>query len=125
MGTCKLKNHLGKVQNNATLAVIKCNSNEVDQEVKEEFYNVLQNTMKYRSKREIILLMGDFNANVGNDNTGYREIIGRHRDGDINENGQHLADVCARISYWRNLISSLRDPQNNIKISGQEKLQPN
>lgn len=95
MKTCKLKNHLGKVQNNATLAVIKCNSNEVDQEVKEEFYNVLQNTMKYRSKREIILLMGDFNANVGNDNTGYREIMGRHGDGDINENGQYLADVCA------------------------------
>ena len=60
-------------QSRVTLAVITCNSptNEVDQEVKkvkEEFYNVLQNTMKYRSKREIILLMGDFNANVGKDN---------------------------------------------------------
>ena len=37
--------------------------------------------------------MGDFNANVGNDNTGYREIMGR--DGDIYENGQYLDDVCA------------------------------
>lgn len=38
--------------------------------------------------------MGDFNALVENDNTGYREIIGRHGVGDINENEQHLADFC-------------------------------
>ena len=39
--------------------------------------------------------MSDFNAKVGNDNTGYREMMGRHGVGDMNENGQHLADFCA------------------------------
>ena len=38
--------------------------------------------------------MGDFNAKLRNDKTGYREIMGRHGVGDINENGKHLADFC-------------------------------
>ena len=80
-----------------TLIVITCNSptNEVDQEVKEEVNKVLQKTMKNRSKTEIILLMGGCNGKEGNDKTGYRKIMGRHGDGDINEHGQYLADVCA------------------------------
>ena len=51
--------------------------------------------MNNRSKREIILLMGDFNAKGGNDNTRYREIMSRRGYSDNNENGQDLADVCA------------------------------
>ena len=88
-------------QPRVTLTVITCYSpkNEADEELeaKEEFYEVLQNTITNRSKREILHLMGDFNAKVGNDNTGYREIMGRHGVGDMNENGQHLADFCASI----------------------------
>ena len=74
---------------------------------KEEFYEVLQNTMKNRFNREIIVLMGDFNAKVGNENTGYREMMGGHGVGDMNENGQLLPTLCQQqISYWWNFISS-------------------
>ena len=39
--------------------------------------------------------MGDFNAKIGSDNTGYDEVMGRHGLGEMNENGERFADVCA------------------------------
>jgi len=41
------------------------------------------------------ILMGDFNAKIGGDNTGYEDIMGTHELGQINENGERFADLCA------------------------------
>ncbi|VDP63998.1 unnamed protein product [Schistosoma curassoni] len=39
--------------------------------------------------------MGDLNPNVGIDNTGYEDIMGRHGLGQRNENGESFANLCA------------------------------
>ena len=39
--------------------------------------------------------MGHMNAKVGSDNAGREREMGRHRLGDMNENGEMLADFCA------------------------------
>ena len=39
--------------------------------------------------------MRDFNAKIGMDNTGYEDIMGTHGLGQINENGECFADLCA------------------------------
>ncbi|VDO87290.1 unnamed protein product [Schistosoma margrebowiei] len=39
--------------------------------------------------------MGDFNAKVGTDNTGYEDIMGRQGLGERNENGERFANLCA------------------------------
>ncbi|VDO90817.1 unnamed protein product [Schistosoma margrebowiei] len=39
--------------------------------------------------------MGDLNAKVGIDNTGYEDIMGRHGLGERNENGERFANLCA------------------------------
>ena len=39
--------------------------------------------------------MGDFNAKVGGDNTGREEVMGRHGEGIMNENGELFVDMCA------------------------------
>ncbi|VDO70658.1 unnamed protein product, partial [Schistosoma margrebowiei] len=39
--------------------------------------------------------MGDLNAIVGIDNTGYEDIMGRHGLGERNENGERFANLCA------------------------------
>ena len=57
--------------------------------------------------------MSDFNAKVGNDNTGYREMMGRHGVGDMNENGQHLADFCASI---RLVIGGKRSTKQHVNL---------
>ena len=36
------------------------------------------------------ILIGYFNANIGNNNTGYEEIMGKHGIGQINENGERF-----------------------------------
>ena len=41
------------------------------------------------------ILMGDFNAKIGSDNTGYEDIMGTHGLGQMNENGERFADLCA------------------------------
>ena len=39
--------------------------------------------------------MGDFNAKIGRDNTGYEEVMGQQGLGEMNENGERFADLCA------------------------------
>ena len=41
------------------------------------------------------ILIGDLNAKIGSDNSGYDEVMGRQGLGKINENGKILADFCA------------------------------
>uniref|UniRef100_A0A8C3IT77 Endonuclease/exonuclease/phosphatase domain-containing protein n=1 Tax=Chrysemys picta bellii TaxID=8478 RepID=A0A8C3IT77_CHRPI len=39
--------------------------------------------------------MGDFNAKIGPDNTGYEQVMGTHALGEMSENGESFVDLCA------------------------------
>lgn len=39
--------------------------------------------------------MGDLNAEIESDNRGYERIMGQHGLGEMNENGERFADLCA------------------------------
>ena len=41
-----------------------------------QFHNQLQNILEGYAEKDVRLLIGDFNAKVGADNTGYEEMIG-------------------------------------------------
>ena len=45
--------------------------------------------------KDITILMGDFNAKIGSDSTGYEDIMGAHGLGQMNENGERFADLCS------------------------------
>ena len=45
-------------------------------------------------KHDILLVIGDLNAKVGEDNEGYDNIIGSHGVGERNDNGERLVDFC-------------------------------
>ena len=45
-------------------------------------------------RRDILLLVGDLNAKVGVDNAGRGEAMGQQGIGQMNENGELLADFC-------------------------------
>ena len=62
-----------------------------------------------RGAKEITILIGDFNAKIGMDNTGYEGIMGTHGLGQMNENGEHSADLCALNQFrsvWENETNS-------------------
>ena len=62
---------------------------------KDDFYNKLQVVLDKLPKKDVNIVMGDANAKIGSDNTGYEDIMGRHGLGTMNNNGERLADMCA------------------------------
>ena len=47
------------------------------------------------AKKDLILLIGDFNAKVGSNNTDFETIMGKHGLGEMNDNGEMFADFCS------------------------------
>ena len=82
---------------NIKLNIIQCYApkNEKDEETKEDFYNKLQTLCNKLKEKDMTILMGDLNAKIGSDNSGYEEAMGRRGLGKLNENGEMLADLCA------------------------------
>ncbi|VDP00793.1 unnamed protein product [Schistosoma margrebowiei] len=77
--------------------IIKCYAptNDYNEDAKDQFYNRLQSIVEKCPTKDLTILMGDFNAKVGTDNTGYEDIMGRHGLGERNENGERFANLCA------------------------------
>lgn len=64
-------------------------------EVKEGFYEQLQETVKEVQKRDKLIVMGDLNARVGNNAKVWREVIGKQGEVVENGNGKRLLQFCA------------------------------
>lgn len=69
-------------------------TNETEDEAKLDFYDALQAELEKTQKHDLTIIMGDFNAKVGQDNTGYERALGKYGSGTMNENGKHLAEFC-------------------------------
>lgn len=77
--------------------IIQCYAptNDAEEETKDEFYNRLQSVVENCKERDFTIMIGDLNAKAGNHNTGYDEVMGQHGLGQMNENGERLANFCA------------------------------
>ena len=64
---------------NIKLNVIQCYAptNDTEDEKKEDFYQHLQTVLDRVEKKDMTILMGDFNAKIGRDNTGYEDVMGK------------------------------------------------
>ena len=87
-------------QKRIALNIIQCYAptNDADDEVKEEFYQMLEETTRKCSEKDITILLGNMNAKVGNENTGYEQVMGKHGIGTMNENGELFANFCANYN---------------------------
>ena len=65
-----------------------------NEESKESYYEQLQCICQKIPKYDLLIVMGDFNAKIRNDNKGYEDILGIHGIGVLNDNGQRLIDFC-------------------------------
>ena len=61
------------------------------------FYDQLQSVVSDVPPRDMLLVLGDFNARVGSDFQSWRSVIGPHGMGDCNGNGERLLDFCSNI----------------------------
>ena len=63
-------------------------------EDKEAFYDQLQETIHRVPAHDMLLVIVDLNARVGNDNTGRESNMGTHGCGIMNDNRQRLCKLC-------------------------------
>ena len=89
-------NHKKKVLN-----IVQCYAptNDAEYQQKKEFYERLNSLLSTFSEKDLTLLMGDFNAKIGTDNTGYEDIMGEHGTGEMNENGELFANMCSQNKF--------------------------
>jgi hypothetical protein len=77
-----------------TIIQVHAPHNEKEDLEKEQFYQELQEIVDGRNKNDIIIVMGDLNAKVGNNNNGYERTMGTHGLGIQNDNGERLSEFC-------------------------------
>ena len=94
------------------ITIIQCYApmNNAEPYEKEEFYNKLQTVVDNAPNRDILIIMGDFNAKVGQNNASIERIMGKEGLGDVSENGEELVDMCALngLSIGRTLFAHKR-----------------
>ena len=79
---------------NMDIIMVYAPTNEADEEAKETFYDRLAAVIDGRPRRNIVIVMGDLNAKIGEDNEGYETVMGREGLGIMNDNGERFADFC-------------------------------
>ncbi len=95
-----INERLIKARYNSTYAKttkIQCYSptNDADEEVKDAYYEALQTQIDKTPRHDVLLVIGDQNAKVGNDNSHHERSMGREGYGNMNENGERLANMCS------------------------------
>ena len=63
--------------------------------IKDSFYNQLETTIKGYQKQEALIILGDFNAQVGDDYEALPNCLGHFGVGKCNDNGQRLLELCS------------------------------
>jgi hypothetical protein len=93
--TASLKTKKKNIKMNVVLCYVF--TNDSYEEDKDGFYDQLNTILEQLSNKDINILMGDFNAKIGNYNSGYEGVMGQRGVGDMNKNGERFADACADL----------------------------
>ena len=64
-------------------------------EIKDNFYNQLDDVIKKFPAQEALIILGDFNARVGSDHEAWPTCVGHFGIGNMNDNGQRLLETCS------------------------------
>jgi exonuclease III len=105
--TARLSTRLRKL----TIAQCYAPTNVASIEEKEAFYGSLEATLQHINQSDIVILMGDLNAKIGEYNTGLKNVMGRHGMGARNENGEMFIDTCMNYNL---VIGGSLFPHKNI-----------
>lgn len=79
---------------NITFVQIYAPTEQAPDDVKDAFYEQLDHTMNNVRKSDMVVLMGDMNAQVGSSNGNWEAVMGTHGIGTMNDNGERFAEIC-------------------------------
>ena len=77
-----------------TIIHVYAPTEDTDEQIKDEFYGRLQDVLDSVNEHDMLIVTGDMNAKVGNDNWAYESVMGKHGLGQRNDNGERLCDMC-------------------------------
>lgn len=81
-------------------------------EQKDAFYDQLETCFMSSPKSDMKIIMGDFNAKLGQDNSNLQAIMGRHSlHAESNGNGNRLMDFCSAHQLF---VGGTRFPHKDI-----------
>ena len=66
----------------------------------ESFYDGVENGIAEVPRKDIIIIIGDWNAKVGDNNLGWESVMGRHGYGKRNERGERLLEFAAEHNLF-------------------------
>jgi len=79
---------------NTTIIQVYAPTAMAAEEEQEAFYLDLQGTIDTTPRGDILVIMGDFNAKVGEDRSGWEEVVGKYGLGVRNEAGERMLEFC-------------------------------
>lgn len=74
-------------------------SSSSDEEI-DEFYRQLEETMASVNRKDVKIVIGDWNAKVGDDNSGTEMVMGRYGYGERNDRGERLIEFASRHKLY-------------------------
>ncbi|GFR93940.1 RanBP-type and C3HC4-type zinc finger-containing protein 1 [Elysia marginata] len=90
-GGCRLRGW----HNNTSIIQCYAPTNDNEEDIKDLFYEQLQAELSEIPRHDVITLIGDLNAKVGDEIIGAERTMGIHGCGSINNNGERLVELCA------------------------------
>ena len=73
--------------------------NDAMDEQKNESYNQLQDTISDCNRNDLIVVMGDLNAKVRNNNAHRKEVMRKSGIGIMTDSGERLCDFCSANGF--------------------------
>ena len=77
----------------------------------EAFYSILEDVLATIHKKDIIIIIGDWNAKIGSNNANWKSVMERYGYGDRNERGERLLEFAAIYSPYICNIRFEQKPQ--------------
>ena len=85
----------GKPLNIAVIQVYAPTADSTDEEI-EKFYEQIEHTIEELPKKDVKMVIGDWNAKVGTDSVGWEHVMGRYGYGQRNERGERLLEFASK-----------------------------
>ena len=95
-----------------TVIQVYAPTDDSSREVKVEFFARLQETVGSVARGDVLIVMGDLNARVGNVTEVWGEILGKHGEVACNDNGGRLLQFCSE----NNLVVIMVPTQANTPV---------
>ncbi|KAF6028773.1 hypothetical protein EB796_012913 [Bugula neritina] len=88
-----------------------------DPDIKDFFYNQLEDTVGKASPSARIIILGDINTRVATDYMSWPECLGKFSSGKINENGLRLLEFFSRNNIFiKHSFFSEQKPQKSVLV---------